>query len=256
MGGTSATLGWFRAWGRMVLFGYICLAAAMSPAVYTARLRTVAARQVYFTAWQVLPVLVAFAALLTLVLSQIILVVTREYALGHLALDLMLRSVVLELVPLLTALFVALRSGSAITTEVALMRVTGELDTMHLAGIDPFEREFLPRIIASTLSVFALTVVTCLVAMACAYLVTYGSTTAGFAEYTRTASRALSPGALLTLGAKCITFGALVAVIPISAALDATRDPKSAPVMVMGGMVRLFFALGAIELGALAARYF
>ena len=53
----------------------------------------------------------------------------------------------------------------------------------------------------------------------------------------------------------CMAFGAAVAVIPISAGLDATREPASAPGAVMGGMVRLFFALGLIEIAALALKY-
>ena len=52
-----------------------------------------------------------------------------------------------------------------------------------------------------------------------------------------------------------MAFGAAVAVIPISAGLDATREPASAPGAVMGGMVRLFFALGLIEIAALALKY-
>lgn len=251
----SATLGWFKAWGRVMLFAFTAAAAALTLAAYTPRMRTVATRQVYFTAWQVLPGLMLFAALLSLVIIQVIAGVAREYNLSQYALDLVFHGVVLELVPLLTALFVALRSGSAISTEIALLRVSGELDAMRAENIDPFEREFLPRIVASTLSVFALTVATCMVAMVLAYLVTYGITPWGFAEYTRTVARAFGPAALAGLVLKCLAFGVAVAVIPIAAGLDATRDPKSAPVAVMGGMVRLFFALGLIELFALAVKY-
>jgi hypothetical protein len=46
-----------------------------------------------------------------------------------------------------------------------------------------------------------------------------------------------------------------VAIIPIAAGADATHDLKSAPVAVMGGMVRLFFALGLIEAASLAVKY-
>ena len=76
-----------------------------------------------------------------------------------------LAAVVLELIPLLTAFYVALRSGAAIVTEVAMMRVSGELDELMSAHIDPYEREFVPRIVAAAVSVFALTVVSCTVVM-------------------------------------------------------------------------------------------
>ena len=49
-------------------------------------------------------------------------------------------------------------------------------------------------------------------------------------------------GAIALAGRRSVV--GLGRVIPISAGLDATRDPKSVPVAVMGGMVRLFFALG------------
>jgi ABC-type transporter Mla maintaining outer membrane lipid asymmetry permease subunit MlaE len=54
---------------------------------------------------------------------------------------------------------------------------------------------------------------------------------------------------------KSFVFGAVVALIPIAAGLDATRDPRSASVAVMGGMVRLFVTLALIELVSLAVKY-
>jgi ABC-type transporter Mla maintaining outer membrane lipid asymmetry permease subunit MlaE len=54
---------------------------------------------------------------------------------------------------------------------------------------------------------------------------------------------------------KGFIFGAVVALIPIAAGLDATRDQDSVPGAVMGGMVRLFVALALIELIALAVKY-
>jgi phospholipid/cholesterol/gamma-HCH transport system permease protein len=123
------------------------------------------------------------------------------------------------------------------------------------AHVDPYEREFVPRIAAAAVSVFALTIVSCTVVMFIAYLIAYGANPSGFAEYSRTVARVFGPGALIGLTVKCFAFGAVVAVIPIAAGLDATRDPESAPHAVMGGMVRLFVALAVIELVALAVKY-
>jgi phospholipid/cholesterol/gamma-HCH transport system permease protein len=83
----------------------------------------------------------------------------------------------------------------------------------------------------------------------------YGFSPWGFEPYTRTIARVFTPLALGGLVVKCVLFGVAVAVIPISAGLDATRDAASAPHAVMGGMVRLFFALGLIEIVALALKY-
>jgi phospholipid/cholesterol/gamma-HCH transport system permease protein len=140
-------------------------------------------------------------------------------------------------------------------TEVAMMRTSGELDELFAAHMDPYEREFVPRIAAAAISVFALTIVSCSVVMVIAYLVMYGNTPWGFAEYSRTVARVFSPMALAGFMFKCFICGAVVAVVPIAAGLDATRDPKSAPVAVMGGMVRLFVALALVELVSLAVKY-
>jgi len=248
-------VGWFLAWGRATRFAFSVVAAVLSPKLYTPRARTGTTRQSYFTAWQVLPGFALFAAALSVVVVEITLRTARQFALEQYALELIFRALVLELMPLLTALFVALRSGSAISTEIALARVAGEFHNLESAGIEPFERDFVPRVAASAVSVFALTTLACLFVLALSYVVLYGVSPWGFEAYTRTVALVFTPLALTALVAKCIAFGAAVAVIPISAGLEATRDAMSAPVAVMGGMVRLFFALGLIEIVALALKY-
>ena len=248
-------MSWFQAWARAGLFAFAAAAAALSLSAYTRRTRALAMRQIYFSAWQVLPGFTLFAALLSLVVIQVTITLARGYGLAQFALELVFRAVVLELVPLLTAMYVALRSGSAIVAEVAMMRVSGEIDELLQAHIDPYEREFVPRIAAAAVSVFALTVVSCSVVVVIAYLVMYGANPSGFAEFTRTMARVFSVPVLAGFMFKSFALGVVVAVIPIAAGLDATRDPKSAPVAVMGGMVRLFVALAVIELVSLAVKY-
>jgi phospholipid/cholesterol/gamma-HCH transport system permease protein len=248
-------LGWFLAWGRAARFAFAVVAAVLSPKLYTPRARTATTRQIYFTAWQVLPGFTLFVAALGIVFVVITLRVARQFGLEQYVLELTFRALVLELMPLLTAFFVALRSGAAISSEIALMRVEGDFHDLDSAGIEPFERDFVPRVAASAVSVFALTTLACLFVLALSYALMYGLSPWGFEPYTRTVARVFTPLALGALVAKCMAFGAAVAVIPISAGLEATRDLRSAPIAVMGGMVRLFFALGLIEIAALALKY-
>ena len=248
-------LGWFLAWGRAARFAFAVVAAVLSPKLYTPRARTATTRQIYFTAWQVLPGFTLFVAALGIVFVVITLRVARQFGLEQYVLELTFRALVLELMPLLTAFFVALRSGAAISSEIALMRVEGDFHDLDSAGIEPFERDFVPRVAASAVSVFALTTLACLFVLALSYALMYGLSPWGFEPYTRTVARVFTPIALGALVAKCMAFGAAVAVIPISAGLEATRDLRSAPIAVMGGMVRLFFALGLIEIAALALKY-
>lgn len=251
----DATVAWFRAWGRATRFAFVVAAAALSPSSYTPRLRATALKQLYFTVWQVFVPFLLFSALFSLVITDITIQAARGYGLGIYALELVFRVLVLEFLPLLTAFFVALRSGSAIGTEVALMRVSGELEAMREGGSDALEREFLPRVLAAAISVFALTVMSSTIALAAAYYSMYGLSPWGFGEYTRTVAQVFDPPQLTAFVLKTVVFGLMVAVIPIAAGLGASRDVKSAPVAVLGGMVRLFFALGLIEVLSLAVKY-
>lgn len=242
-------------WGRALRFGAVAIAGIFSPALYNSATRAVVYKQVYFTAWQILFGFNLFATLFSLILIQIAATAAQTYGLGNLALELILRIQVIELLPLLTALFVALRSGTAINVEVALMNITNEIQALEDVGIDAMRLEFLPRIIGSVVSVLALTATASLIALLIAYLSLYGMQTAGFADFSRVVGQVFTPALLLGLWLKCLLFGLAVSVIPIAAGLDSPHKLFFAPIAVLAGMVRLFFALMLIEVGSLTFTY-
>ncbi len=57
-------------------------------------------------------------------------------------------SILRELAPLITAIVIAGRSGSAFTAQIGAMKITEELDAMRTMGFDPIAFLVLPRIIA------------------------------------------------------------------------------------------------------------
>ncbi|MDO8454717.1 MAG: MlaE family lipid ABC transporter permease subunit [Sulfurimonas sp.] len=57
-------------------------------------------------------------------------------------------SILRELAPLITAIVVAGRSGSAFTAQIGAMKITQELDAMRTMGFDPYAFLVLPRILA------------------------------------------------------------------------------------------------------------
>lgn len=63
-----------------------------------------------------------------------------------------------ELAPLLTAIIVAGRTGSAYTAQIGTMRVTDEIDALRTLGIDPLELLVIPKIFALLLVLPLLTV--------------------------------------------------------------------------------------------------
>jgi phospholipid/cholesterol/gamma-HCH transport system permease protein len=79
--------------------------------------------------------------------------------------DILGLSVIRELGPLLAAILVAGRSGSAMTAQIGIMRVTEELDALSAMGISHSMRLILPKVAALTISMPLLSVWTSAMAL-------------------------------------------------------------------------------------------
>ncbi len=61
-------------------------------------------------------------------------------------------TLVLELGPVLTAIVIVARAGSAITAEIGSMRVTEQIDAIEIMGIDPFTYIIMPNLLAGLIA--------------------------------------------------------------------------------------------------------
>jgi phospholipid/cholesterol/gamma-HCH transport system permease protein len=68
-------------------------------------------------------------------------------------------SLIRELGPVLTAIMITARAGSAITAEIGIQRISEQVDALHTMRIDPFRYLISPRIIAAIISFPLLTAV-------------------------------------------------------------------------------------------------
>ena len=75
-----------------------------------------------------------------------------------------------ELGPVLTNIVVIVRSSSAMATELAALKISGEVQSMVDKGGDPFLDLVMPRVLGVTLSTLCLTIAFILVAFASGYL--------------------------------------------------------------------------------------
>ncbi len=80
-------------------------------------------------------------------------------------------ALVRELGPVVAALLFAGRAGSAVASELGLMRATDQIAAMELMAVDPVERIVVPRFIAGMISVPLLAAIFCAVGMLGVYLV-------------------------------------------------------------------------------------
>jgi phospholipid/cholesterol/gamma-HCH transport system permease protein len=68
-------------------------------------------------------------------------------------------SLIRELGPVLTAIMITARAGSAITAEVGIQRISEQIDALHTMRVDPFRYLISPRITAAIISFPLLTAV-------------------------------------------------------------------------------------------------
>jgi phospholipid/cholesterol/gamma-HCH transport system permease protein len=79
-------------------------------------------------------------------------------------------SLVRELGPVLTAIMIAARAGSAITAEIGIQRISEQIDALDTMGIDPLRYLISPRIAASVISFPLLTALFDLIGIAGGYI--------------------------------------------------------------------------------------
>ncbi len=72
----------------------------------------------------------------------------KIYGANIFVVDMLGISILRELAPLMTAIVIAGRSGSAFTAQIGAMKITQELDAMRTMGFDPYLFLVMPRIIA------------------------------------------------------------------------------------------------------------
>ena len=83
-------------------------------------------------------------------------------------------SLIRELGPVLTALMVIGRAGSAITAEIGIMRITEQIDALRSMAVDPIKYLMAPRLLAGIVAVPLLTGICIVVGIGGGYIVGVG----------------------------------------------------------------------------------
>jgi len=111
-----------------------------------------------------------------------------------------------ELGPVLINLIVIVRSGSAMTTELGVRKINGEVSALEAQGSDPFLHFVMPRVLGMAVATFCLTIVFILVAFASGFWFTawMGKGGRDLLLFADTVSNAVQPKDISNILAKCI----------------------------------------------------
>lgn len=116
------------------------------------------AREIESAGINALPIVGLLAFLMGVVIAYQGGIVLRDYGASLYIADIVGLSTVRELAPLITAIIVAGRTGSAYTAQIGTMSVTQEIDALRSIGIEPLEILVLPKLLALVIALPLLTV--------------------------------------------------------------------------------------------------
>lgn len=248
----SGLLAWLASWWRVLYLGAQIMVLAVSPSSYGPANRLLLAGHVVLATAPILLWFTLLCALATLVITRIVVVTALSYGLSQYALQLIIRVLVLELIPLGAALFVALRSTIASSAELAEMRLRGDLEAMP----DPLRQEAMPRVVAGMFASITLAALSCVVALVLAYLAVYGFTLSALPAYTRLFGQVFNPAVTLIFVLKSLFFSLAVALMPIASALYDEAPAGMRHGAELRALARMFVVILLIEMVSLVGNYY
>ena len=160
-----------------------------------------------------LPITALVGFLIGVVLAYLMSLQLRQYGAEAFIVNILGVSLVRELGPMLAAILVAGRSGSAITAQIGVMRVTEEIDAMRVMGISESYRLVMPRTIALSLAMPLIGVWTTLASLIGGMVAADVSLGITPAYFLGALPAATSPANLGIATLKCVVFGGLIALV-------------------------------------------
>lgn len=137
----------------------------------------------------------------------------RQYGANIFVADLVGVSMLREFAPLITAIIIAGRSGSAYAAQIGTMAVTEEIDAMRTIGIDPLEMLVLPKVLAMLIVLPLLTVFADVLGVLGGMLMAQSQLDVAYPEFLGRLVKAVNPTTLLVGLAKAPVFAAIIAFV-------------------------------------------
>ena len=199
--------------GMIALFGQLLLDVAFlfkHPADIPWREFTA---NIYKSGAQALPVTALVGFLIGITISYLSALQLKSFGADIFIVNILGISIVRELGPVLVAVLVAGRSGSAMTAQIGVMRVTEEIDALSTMGISRTIRVVLPKIIGLTVAMPLIVLWASAVALLGGMLAAMLQLDLSFSYFIESLPRAL-PVANLFIGlGKGLVFGFVISLV-------------------------------------------
>lgn len=224
--------------GRVLLMVYLSLRATFLDQAQGLRtIFSVISAQIYFTGFQALPLITVLA----LASGGIVILQssTQLHLFGGTEMigNLLVVIVVRELGPLMTALVVVARSGTAVASEVGNMRANREIEALESMGINPLSFIVFPRLIGGVISVVCLAFYFTIIALIGGFLLTKMINDLPMNFYLDSLANAIAFEDLWLFLLKNIFSGVIIFVVSCYQGLSVKRSPTEVPVVTTQAVV-------------------
>jgi phospholipid/cholesterol/gamma-HCH transport system permease protein len=132
-----------------------------------------------------------------------------------------------EMGPLLAAIIVAGRTGSAYTAEIGTMRITEELDALRSIGVTPMEMLVLPKVLALTVVLPLLTLYASALGIAGGMVVADTLYGIGYADFVARLPHTFAPSTYWVGFLKAPVFALVIAAVACQRGLAVEHSPES-----------------------------
>ena len=137
----------------------------------------------------------------------------RRFGALHYVIDLVAVGFTRELGPLLAAIAVSGRSGSAFAAEVGTMKVTEEIDALRVMAFDPVEFVLAPKYLAALVAVPCLSIISGVCGIVAGGIFMFFSTHLGFLLYLRYVLMSIELHDVVSALIKSIAFATIIAQV-------------------------------------------
>jgi phospholipid/cholesterol/gamma-HCH transport system permease protein len=183
--------------------------------------------QVMFTGVQALSLVSVIGMLIgaSIIIQTNLLVPADGELIGRVLVAVVLR----ELAPLITAVVVAGRSGTAIATELGNMKVNSEVLALSSLGVDPLRYVVLPRMVGCVVSVVALMIYFSIVSLTAAFTIGIVASGSSLSSFQQGVAGSVMPHDLVLFLAKGVGLGTIVGWLSCHFGLEVKSSPTEVP---------------------------
>ncbi|WP_045220854.1 MlaE family ABC transporter permease [Desulfonatronum thioautotrophicum] len=222
--------------------GALVRLAPFNPAIFF-----VLIRQIYFTAVQPLTIITVSALILGSITVHILLRILIGLGAYEQIGEFLITAMLHHIAPITCTLIIVLRSGTAVLTEMALMKINREIATLGVLGVPVEEYLYLPRLLAFLIAGPCLSFCFCFIGLLGGFFTLGFLHDITFASYLDRLLFAVDVSDVLILIAKSTIMAGLVCLVALQRGMSVQRSFTEVPIRLIQGMIQTVTLIIAVE---------